>query len=443
MLKKLFLQGLKDSSYYLISNIASQLIRFAVFPILTRLVSLTDFAIYDMFLVVSAFLKLIVGLGMDSGSVIIITENLQNKAKLSFVLITILSVNTIFAGLLWLIVNIIFVFTSHFFFSLKVWNYLFTYLISMNIVYNIFNYLRFKGEAKSAAIINFLSASLGIVFGLIMLLVSKDKSIVSFLMGLVIGNVAGMLACIFLIREELLNFRFIEDAPKLLIEMMKLSLPYVPTYLGNQLMRIADRLVILNILGTETLGLYAVVLRIAALPSLALSIISKGFYPVLLKNCGTDSGKKFGCRFYHLYILCMPFAVTAALFLARPLILLFGGQKFSEVYYLIPIAIASTLLMGSFYFNGYGFVIERKTYIVSWITFVTVAVNVICSLILVQYIGLSGVALGTLIASLAASLTYTYLSEKLYTFGYNIRFIAVVVLTSVAISVGVNFLINT
>ena len=67
-------KGLSDSGYYTLANIGSKALGLLIIPILARSVSVEEFANYDLFLIISAFLQIFVILGIDSGIAILMEE---------------------------------------------------------------------------------------------------------------------------------------------------------------------------------------------------------------------------------------------------------------------------------------------------------------------------------------------------------------------------------
>lgn len=71
---ELIKKGFNSSKYYLIANIGTKLLGFLVLPILAHSVSVEQFAEYDLFLIISLIIQVLVTLGIDSGLGILISE---------------------------------------------------------------------------------------------------------------------------------------------------------------------------------------------------------------------------------------------------------------------------------------------------------------------------------------------------------------------------------
>lgn len=430
---KLLIQGLTDTNYYFIANLGSKLISFLIIPFITRMVGVKDFAIYDLFILSSGLLSMVTGLGMDSGSAILITENRDNEKNLK----TIFSL-TIFSSFLtlcviWLFVTFYNVYFAIPYLSPAIVQMIFVSTLLTQINYSSFNFIRWFGKARKAALLNVLSSVSGTVLGFTLLSFQEEKSIEVFLFGLIAGTALGTLASI-IITQRFYTFSKVFKSP-IRGDLLRLSLPFIPTYLGNYLMQIADRLIVTYFFGIYPLGLYALCNRISQIPNLLLQIISKGFQPILLSNYQSPEGKKLNRQLFSFFWLStIPFNVVLIL-MARPLVLIFGGENYLEAVPIIPFVVNATICFGAFYLFGYSFSIKRKTIYVSIITGLTVLTVYSLSLLLIPILEVKAIAVAAFISSATGAILYIYASEKLYSFNYrlSVMWLAILVNSSILV----------
>jgi len=422
---KLFSKGLSDSKYYLIATIGNKLLAFLIIPIIAKSVGVEEFATYDLFLVMSTFLNIIIILGMDSGIAILLAESKQDKKRLSFLYGSSLFISASVLILLAIAFNAILYFTKELFLlSKELWNYIFIYLFFMMINYHTFNFLRWQELAKRASFINLFAYILGMLLGVLFL--SFQSTITAYFQGLILGVALGALFALYSARAYLFSFEVIANAKALLKELFILSLPFIPNYLGNSLMQMADRFVILLLFSKYELGIYALIIKLAMIPQILIGTMSAGFLPVLYNNYKTTKGAKLIRDFFHSYLLFIPIAFLIAYLIKDFAIELFGGKEYLAYSYLFPLALVSILFLKSSQTNGFGYSIKRKTHHIIYITFFTVALNYLISLTLGSFIGLAGVVLGTCLAGVVRTYLYSFYSEKLYSFGYSMKLLFIV-----------------
>ena len=415
-------KGLSDSKYYLIANVGNKAFAFLIIPILARIVGVEGFATYDLFLIISSFFHILVILGIDSGIAILLAESKNDTEKLSFFYVVSLLISFALVLFLSLIFITIFLFVDELFLlNRDVWIYIGFYVFFTMINYHTFNFLRWREKAKEASFVTLFAYISGMLIGLYFLYVNRN--IESYLEGLVIGLFIGTVVSIYIAREYIFSFKLPDNYKELLSELFKLSLPFVPNYLGGNLMKMADRIVILILFGKYELGIYALIMKLAMIPQFIIGTVTGGFLPVMFHNYKTEKGALLIKNFFHTYLLLIPVSFVVAYFLSDWAVEIFAGIDYLESAYLLPMGLVSILFVYSTQANGFGYSIMRKTHQVMYITFLSVLVNYIFSFMFAYWMGLQGIIIGTLIAGIFRTYVYTLYSEKLYSFNYNFKFI--------------------
>jgi len=422
-------KGLSDSKYYLIANLGNKALAFLVIPILAKTVGIEEFATYDLFLIISNILLIFVMLGMDSGVIILLTESKDDDKKLSFYYVSTLIISFLILIILTSILSFIFLYIDELFLlSKQIWLYICFHIFFHMINYHTYNFLRWREKAKQASFITLFSYLAGMIIGLVFLYL--ENSVEAYLRGLVIGLSFGAMASLYISKEYIFKFSIVHNYKERLRELIKLSLPFMPNYLGNNLMEIADRVIILLLFDKYELGLYALISKLAMIPQIIMGTVTGGFLPVMFRNYETEKGRQLIRNFFHLYLILIPVAFIIAYPLADWAITLFAGSNYVEASYLLPMMLVSILFVQSGQANGFGYLIKRKTHYVMYITFVALVLNYMLSLLFGYWIGLAGVILGTLIVGIIKTYFLTYFSERLHSFGYSFKLIITVSMVS-------------
>ena len=422
-------KGLSDSKYYLTASIGNKALTFLVIPILAKTVGVEEFATYDLFLVISSFFNILVILGIDSGIAILLAESQDDDKVLSFLYVSTLLIGVALISVATLILSLVFLYVDELFLLGKeVWIYIGLYVLFTMISYHTFNFLRWREKAKQASFVTLFSYISGMIIGLYFLYL--DSTIEAYLQGLVLGVFVGTVVSLYIAREYIFKFQILDNSKELLKELLQLSLPFVPNYLGNSLMQMADRVVILMLFGKYELGIYAVITKLAMIPQVLIGTLSGGFLPVMFRNYKTEKGKSLIKNFFHIYLLFIPVAFFVAYILADWAVELFAGGDYVAFAYLLPMALVSILFVQSGQANGFGYSIKRKTHYIMYITFFAVTINYIFSFLFGYWIGLEGIILGTLIAGIFKTYFHTFYSERLYRFDYNFKLIIVISILS-------------
>ncbi|MCO7223795.1 lipopolysaccharide biosynthesis protein [Pleionea sp. CnH1-48] len=428
-LSALWKTALTDSSHYLIANLAIKLLAVVVIPIITRMISIEEFAVYDLFLSANAFAIVFLSLGMDSGTAILIAEQKNDKAKLSGLLKITLLLSLSACLILCLVFLSIVPFLPWEDLSIKRAFYFSVFTFSSLTSYLCINFSRWIGRIKVAAYIGMISTILGIILGFSLL--SIDKNIDSYFLGLSIGGLIGAFLVVFSLRDCLKEKSGRIVNKKQIREILTLSLPYVPNYLCNTLMVMADRLVILAVLDSKALGIYALLSRIASIPNLVINVASSGFLPILYKNYETPNGKQFIREVLHIYFYAIPLAFLLSVALESYIVEFMGGKAYSDNAHFMSIMLVSVLVTSATQLSGFSYNIKRKTQYIFYITFFALILNLGIGYVFALQWGLWGVFLSTLLVSVMRITSHLYVSEKLYSFSYSwIKIVAILVVTS-------------
>lgn len=423
-----------DTNFYFFAQVGSKLLGLLIIPFLVRILSIAEFAHYDIFLMLSSLITTIVVLGVDSGIAIMIADHRENSKLVNFLFTYSLLFSVSVSLAMWGLALIIFPLIPKIAPILEYINYLFLYVIFNLISYQVFNFIRWMGKAGVASIIGFVSYAIGVIFGFLLIYLKPNPILADYLFGIILGNFLGALASVSFCYKNL-SFRWVSAYKIYLKELMKISLPFVPNYLANNVMMMTDRLVVVSLLGETSLGIYALANRFAQIPNFGFNIISRGFQPVMYLNYKVESGKSLIKKVYDYCHYAFIPALILMFFLAGPIVSIFGGEKYMDAVPLIPVITMSALIYGIMGLNGMGYSIARKTYYLTFISIFSIAMNVVFNYFLGIRFGILGISIGSLIVACIVSFLYTYLSEKLFTFSLNIKRASVIYLVVIILSV--------
>lgn len=428
-------KALADTNFYFLAQVGSKLLGLLIIPFLVRILSIAEFAHYDIFLMLSSLITTVVVLGVDSGIAIMIADHKDDSKLVNFLFTYSLLFSTAVALMAWALAAIIFPFIPKIAPILEYIHYLFMYVIFNLVSYQVFNFIRWIGKAGVASVIGFVSYAMGVIFGFLLIYLKPNPVLADYLLGIVLGNFLGAIASLVFSYKHF-SFRWVSAYKVYLKELIKVSLPWVPNYLANNVMMMTDRLVVVSLLGETSLGIYALANRFAQIPNFGFNIITRGFQPVMYLNYKEESGKSLIKKVYDYCHYAFIPALIVMFFLAPPIVLIFGGEKYLEAVPLIPVITMSALIYGIMGLNGMGYSIARKTYFLTLISMLSSLMNVVFNYFLGTHFGILGIAIGSLMVACIVSLIYTYLSEKLFSFNLNIKrasaiYFAIIILSAI------------
>ena len=317
----------KSGIWYTISNFLVKGIAFLTTPIFTRILTKSDFGLYNNYISWLAIVTTIVTLNLNST---LISARYDFKNELDEYILSILSLSSV-SVLTWLfIVN----FFSDFF----------VYLLGMDLVYinSMLIYLLFLPavtlfQSKERYLFEYkktvatsLFVSLGASFLSVLLVIYiQDK-----LAGRVIGTLSSTILLGFC-----LYIYFIKKGKKVAfkywIYAIPISLPYIPHLLSLTVLNSTDRVMITRWSGAEAAAVYSLAYTCGTMITLLITSMNGAFAPwlgeMLNKNCLKEIR-----LFSNIYILFFFFLAIGVIAFTPEILLLLGGSSYYEAIYIVP-----------------------------------------------------------------------------------------------------------
>ncbi|GAA6492347.1 oligosaccharide flippase family protein [Candidatus Bariatricus faecipullorum] len=429
----------KASIGYTIGNYFLKGIGLITVPIFSRLLTTSDFGIYNTFLAYEAILYLFIELALH--------ESLKNaKYKFEGKLDDYTSSITVIPIVLTVIYEtIVFIFgkmlvpvvgLNKTVLYLLVWysfcsGMVIYYRFRLALDYNYNEYLK----------ISFANVLINVILSLFLIINVFDQERY---MGRIIGGIVSYSAITIYILFRLYKKAF----PKYNLQYwkygLKIGVPIVPHGLAQILLLQFDRIMINSIVGSVETGIYSFAYTIYSLIQIFSQSLETVFSPWVFSQMSSGNGKEKVRKMGTCFMLLLAGACTTVMLIAPEVILILGGKKYADsVYCVCPV------VLGGFFSMSYCIpaVIEyfyEKTYYTSLGTTIAAAINVVLNLIFIKKYGYVAAAYTTLVSYMAYFALHEYISKQLCGFYMIINrylFIALAIL-GIAFSIGILFVDN-
>lgn len=163
-----------------------------------------------------------------------------------------------------------------------------------------------------------------------------------------------------------------------------------------------DQIMISNILGNVSAGIYAVAVKISESLYFIPGILCASLFPAIIKNKNSNINSyyhRFRLLLLFLFVMAVFLAILISIFAGRLIILLFGSQ-YVESISVLKIYIWS----GVGFFLGYAInqylIIENRAIFVFFVNLIAIIINIFLNLFLIKTIGVNGAAIATVLAYL-------------------------------------------
>jgi O-antigen/teichoic acid export membrane protein len=395
-----------------INTWVSFIINFFAMIIITRLFSPNDLGKINIFIIIGTTLLLFVPLGVDSAYLRLYYEP-PNGRSVKYLMIDGLRMS---GYVLIVLICIGFVFKSNVIdFIVDKEEYdilvaLFLYLISsvflrfLNLTY------RLEGMAKlytiQAIFITFASKASYLPIGFVC---------PNYRVAIWIISISNLIVAVFFFKYQFsfVNFKKYNVDKNSDFEMLKIGLPLLPYLLLTGLDLSISRFIIRFNMGFNAVGIYTAGVQFSAL----FTMISSGFNNFWAPFIYSGYNNKFKIpKIQNMtnYITMISILFVGIVTLFQDLIFLIVGNKYENVklfFSFLFIAPACILISET---TSIGISISKKTYWFTFISLISFSINILISFMLINMIGLLGMAIASSVASMITLCLKTLIGSKYY-----------------------------
>ncbi len=200
---------------------------------------------------------------------------------------------------------------------------------------------------------------------------------------------------------------------KILKEMLKFSIPLIPSTAGVFVLNSGHRILVKALLSLSALGLFGVASRLTSLVSVIMSSFQGALTPLIMKNyrevnTPVQISKLF--RYFSFFSILLFFSISI---FSREILIIMTTPAYYDAYKLVPFLLLDKIFFAMHVFAP-GLFIAKKTNMIALINILSAIINISISFVLLKTIGLAGAAIGTMISSMAMFSTKMYFSQKNY-----------------------------
>lgn len=402
----------KDSAVYGVSAAISKAFALFTFPLLARHFTVEEYGVLDYFLVLGGLLAIFFIFGQDSAVARFFYEYEETSKRkqiisqsLAFQLLGML----FFLPFLWMGADWLtgfMVASSARVFIFKIILLQLPFLLLINFSQNLLKWTFTRNR--------FLAISLGytvmytsLLFLAVMVFDIGIKGVL--IINLSTSIVFGLLG-LFFVRKWLIwprNFR-------LVYEMLPFAIPYGIICIAGAFSPALERLLINNLLGTESLGLYAAGTKIAMLMSLIVSAFQTSWGPFSLSlHKEKDAGYTYNWVL-KLFTVTICLTVLMISLLAQPIIILLASERYlGSLVVVFPLAMGLAIQATSWITEiGIGF--SKRSHLSLYAYLLAIFVTLVGIFLLTPTLGLLGVGFGVLLGHIVKALVASFLAQRAY-----------------------------
>ncbi len=401
----------KDSVIYAIPAIFSQGIGFFLIPIYTRVLSPIEYGVLDLFTVFGSFVNLTVAMEISQGIARHYREANSSKSKTQYA-------STAF----WFTVFCYVIFASLSFYYLdclaefitgtkgneRVFQILIIYLSVNGLFYLIQNQFRWELRSKLYSLISIVFSLITALSAIVFTYFFK-WGLEGILLGMLTGSLIATIIGLWNLKD---SFRFRFNI-KYLKQMLRFSIPLVPSGIAVFVSLYVDRIMLKYFLSLNEVGLYSIGYRLASISLLIMVGFRGALTPLIYKHYKEEATRgQLAVIFRYFIVFAILVFLGLALFAEEILWMLTTEAYYPAanlVTYMVP-----AILLANMYIFAPGIGIAKKTKYILYINVAGAIVNALLNWFFIPNFGMEGAAIATLTGSLLVFILYMVFSQKLY-----------------------------
>lgn len=387
----------KNSMIFLIANFGSKFLSFILVPFYTHVLNTGEYGTVDTLVSTVSLFSPIATLGIGDVIIMFLSKK-EYDAKKIFTNAT----------LLILIGNFLVSFIYPLFFIFNIFREFILYFILLVIISSIYGVLQMyiRGIGKVAA-----CAASGVIYTFtlavsnIILLLYFKQGISGYLISAVLAYLLPSLYLLVIATDKCFKYSFIDI--NLIKQILKLSIPLMPTAILWVLMNLSDKYAILWFVGASGNGIYAVAHKIPTIISVVYGIFQQAWQLTTFKLETKEERSRTYTNVFEL-LTGILFILGGGLILLNRVYITYGcNENYLEAWKISPILMYSSILNCVSGLLGSNYLIMHDTKSALKVTAVGAIINTILNFILVPIYGLYGAALATIVG-------YLYMIVKKY-----------------------------
>lgn len=404
---------LKHSSIYGLGSILARIVSFALLPLYTRYLTPTDYGILELVDITTGMIGIVVGVGISSAVSRFYYESDDVKFRHQVISTVYITVATV-AGISLLLLNFSTEFLAGLILDNKDYQYFFqlSFLsLFIGLIYDVgLIYLRLLH--KSVIYIWLSVTSLIIAVSLNIYFVAYlEYGVLGILYSMIITR---LIICIpvtaFIIKGVGITYNH-----ELSLEMLKYSLPLIPSSIATTIVNYSDRYFIKYFISIHDAGIFALANKVGSVVHMLItSPFIMTFLPRRFEIAKEEGVKENFVKIFDYYLMLILFVTLGLSVSANEIMYFMTTPEFYRASNYVPIIALTMVILGLKYHFEFGILYTKKTKYYLYINVTTSTIHILLNYFLVQLYGVWGALYSSLAVISLNTLLIYFVAQKLY-----------------------------
>ena len=388
---------IKGSAILVLANMMIKAINFFLLPLYTKYLTPTELGISDAITNVTAILLPILMLGLDSAfSAFYFDERTEEHKRKVF---NTSLVTLIIAGIVPILVAVALI------------------TISFNLWYTPYAlYARMENRMFLFAMVN-VSASLLMIGSNIVFVSVMHLGAFALILSSAIVQLFQMLAYLVFMPKL---FKYQEYDKQLLNQMLKYSIPIIPTAIAAWFLNLSDRYIILHYFSAAEVGIYGIGARFSSVLSILSNAVFTAYTTFAFDKKDDEDAKYQYKRVLGFYYMILMITCIFVTMWGKEIIALMSNSAYGAAYLLLPGLLFGQVMYGVSVIVGYGLSFEKKTNYIFAANVIGAVLNIVLNFAFIPSFGVEAAAYTTYVGYFVMAILLYVFAQKFYPCDYAI-----------------------
>lgn len=367
---------------------ASKVLVLLLMPFYTWILSPSDFGTADLISQTANLLIPLAAVGICDGIFRFILDDAADKKKILSTGMAILLAGSAAIAVLAQFLRFFNTLGDHVFLIIA-------YVLAANVHLAFANYIRAEGKNPMFALQGIANTALTIGLNLLFLLVLKMGS-TGYVLSVVVAD-ACISVALFFIGGIYKNISFKAVDKEVAKQMLKFSIPYIPTTIMWLITSVSDRYIVTAYRDTAENGLYAAAYKLPTMLSLVSGVFIEAWHFSAVKDGEESERSRFFGMVYDCFMSFMFFCGSVIIACAQIFTKILLADSYFESWTYVPVLVIATVFSTLVSFLGSVYFLKKKSALSMLTAMVGAVANIALNFILIPVYGAMGAAAATLV----------------------------------------------
>ena len=380
---------LSDTALFMVSNFASKALVFLLLPLYTNILTTYEYGVADLMTATINLLYPLLTLSIAEAMLRFAFESTVDKRDILSTSFWILLIGT---GILCVSKKLVALISPE---LGQYWFYFCLMYLSVVLQHCFSYYTRGVNKTRLFAVQGLVHTVVMIALNICFLVIIKI-GLLGYLLSITLSNFVSVLFMIVAGKyyREMFSFKINRLLTR---EMIRYSVPMIPTVIAWWIMQTSDKYMIIWMKGLELSGIYSVAYKIPSILAIVTSLFAQAWQISAISNYEKEDNKAFVSNVYKYYHLVGVLACAVLVALSKIAGKLLYGKEFFVAWRYVPFLLMAYLFSGLTGFLAALYTSSKKTHMLSISTCIGAAVNIVLNVVFIRWLGAMGAAVTTMI----------------------------------------------